>query len=74
MLWPTVNWGEAGKAHDSGTFMVELGVKIITWPSYYLLPIGAGLMAIVLIYRWLIYVTGAKSGLGEAPTVRQADG
>lgn len=63
------SWGEAGKAQNSGTFMVEHGVKIITWPSYYLLPIGAGLMAAVLVYRWLIYITGAKSGLGELPTV-----
>lgn len=66
------NWGEAGKAFNSGTFMVEQGVKIITWPSYYLLPIGAGLMAIVLIYRWLIYMTGAKSGLGEMPATAHA--
>lgn len=63
------SWGEAGKAQNSGTFMVEHGIKIITWPSYYLLPIGAGLMTIVLVYRWLIYMTGAKSGLGESPTV-----
>lgn len=60
---------EAGKAHDSGSFIVEQGVKIITWPSYYLLPIGAGLMTIVLIYRWIIYITGAKSGLGEVSTI-----
>lgn len=66
------NWGEAGKAYKSGTFMVEQGVKIITWPSYYLLPIGAGLMAVVLIYRWLIYITGAKSGLGELPVIENA--
>ncbi|MEP3330834.1 TRAP transporter small permease [Sedimentitalea sp.] len=63
------SWGEAGKAQNSGTFMVEHGIKIITWPSYYLLPIGAGLMTVVLVYRWLVYVTGAKSGLGESPTI-----
>lgn len=60
---------EAMKTYEAGTFMVEQGVKIITWPSYFLLPLGTGLMTAVLIYRWVLYVTGAKSGLGETPTV-----
>ena len=42
---------------------------MVIWPSYYLLPIGTGLMTAVLIYRWIIYITGAKSGLGEVKTV-----
>lgn len=62
-------WQEAGNAYNAGSFMIEQGFKVITWPSYYLLPIGTGLMTAVLIYRWLIYITGAKSGLGETPTV-----
>ncbi|MCH9674077.1 MAG: TRAP transporter small permease [Gammaproteobacteria bacterium] len=66
------SWGEARTTHESGTFMMEQGTKILTWPSYYLLPIGTGLMTIVLIYRWLIYVSGAKSGLGEVPTLQKA--
>lgn len=65
------SWGEAGKAQDSGTFIVEQGVKIITWPSYYLLPLGTGLMTAVVLYRWFLYITGARSGLGEASTVEQ---
>ena len=61
----------AGSSRDACAFMVELGMKIIIWPSYYLLPIGAGLMTAVLIYRWLLYVTGAKSGLREQPTLNE---
>lgn len=62
-------WLEAMRTFNSGTFMVEQGVKIITWPSYFLLPIGCGMMTAVVVYRWVIYITGAKSGLGEVPTV-----
>lgn len=60
---------EAMKTYEAGTFMVEQGVKIITWPSYFLLPLGTGLMTAAVIYRWVIYISGAKSGLGETPTV-----
>ena len=66
------SWGEARTTHEAGTFIMEQGTKIITWPSYYLLPIGAGLMTLVVIYRWLLYISGAKSGLGEVPTLEKA--
>ena len=65
-------WGEALTKHEIGTFIMEQGTKMITWPSYYLLPIGTGLMTVVLIYRWVIYITGANSGLGEVPTMEKA--
>lgn len=66
------SWLEARTAHESGTFIMEQSTKLITWPSYYLLPIGAGLMTLVLVYRFLVYLTGAKSGLGEVPTLAKA--
>tara|TARA_R110002096_G_scaffold378647_1_gene572722 strand:- start:240 stop:818 length:579 start_codon:yes stop_codon:yes gene_type:complete len=66
------SWNEAVRAQDSGTFIMEQSTKLLTWPSYYLLPIGTGLMVLVVLYRFLIYLTGAKSGLGEAPTLQKA--
>lgn len=65
-------WEEAVRAHETGTFMMEQGTKLITWPSYYLLPIGCGLMVLVVLYRFLLYLTGAQSGLGEVPTMQKA--
>ena len=59
-------WGDASKKLAIGAFKIEQGVKIPIWMSYYVLPIGFGLAMAVLIYRVLIMVTGAKSGLGEA--------
>lgn len=67
-------WQEALRAHGTGTFIMEQGTKLITWPSYYLLPIGTGLMTAVVLYRFLIYLTGAKSGLGEVPTLEKRPG
>jgi TRAP-type C4-dicarboxylate transport system permease small subunit len=65
-------WHEAVRAQGNGTFIMEQSTKLLTWPSYYLLPIGCGLMTVVLVYRFILYVTGAKSGLGEIPTLQKA--
>lgn len=65
-------WGEALRAHNTGTFIMEQSTKLLVWPSYYLLPIGCGLMTLVLVYRFILYATGAKSGLGEVPTMQKA--
>jgi len=66
------SWNEAMRTQEAGSFIMEQGTKLIVWPSYYLLPIGCGLMTVVLIYRFVIYLTGAKSGLGEVPTMQKA--
>jgi TRAP-type C4-dicarboxylate transport system permease small subunit len=64
-------WEEAERARATGTFIMEQSTKLLTWPSYYLLPVGCALMALVVVYRFLIYLTGAKSGLGEVPTLQK---
>lgn len=63
------SWVAANSSRDAGAFIVELGTKIMVWPSYYLLPVGAGLMTVVLIYRWLLYITGTTSGLTDPSTL-----
>ena len=68
------SWEEAVRAQATGTFIMEQSTKFLTWPSYYLLPIGCGLMALVVLYRFIIYLTGAESGLGEVPTLEKAAG
>lgn len=65
-------WGEAVRAQSNGTFIMEQSTKLLVWPSYYLLPFGCGLMTLVLTYRFILYLTGAKSGLGEVPTMQKA--
>ncbi len=65
-------WWEADRAHTNGTFIMEQSTKLLTWPSYYLLPLGCGLMVLVLTYRFILYLTGARSGMGEVPTMQKA--
>jgi len=49
-----------------GTFLMEVDWKVPIWASYFFLPVGFGLVVAVLVYRIVVTVTGAKSGLGEA--------
>ncbi|MEC9345538.1 MAG: TRAP transporter small permease [Pseudomonadota bacterium] len=58
-------WLEAMKKYDFGTFMIEQDVTFMIWPGYFVLPLGFGLFALVLLYRFACAVTGAASGLGE---------
>lgn len=54
LTWRT--WLEAMKKYGIGTFSYEEGIKIITWPSYFILPFGIALTVVVLIakLRWTL--------------------
>lgn len=60
-------WFEAMKKARVGSFIVEQSLAMPIWPSYFVLPIGFGLLAALLFYRVLVMVTGLSSGLGEEP-------
>jgi TRAP-type C4-dicarboxylate transport system permease small subunit len=48
-----------------GTFMMEVDWKIPIWASYFFLPVGFGLVIVVLLYKIFATISGAESGLGE---------
>ncbi len=50
-------WITAVKNYVTGTFVVALQVKIITWPGYFLPSIGFALAAAILAVRFLQIVT-----------------
>lgn len=49
---------DALKKLDLGSFIMEQGVKVLIWPGHFLLPIGAGLMVLMLAVRFACYLTG----------------
>mgnify|MGYP006278299205 CR=1 FL=1 len=55
---------EAILKFDTGTFAMEAGMRIPTWPAYFTLPIGFGLMLLVLSYKLICEVTGKTPALG----------
>lgn len=42
---------EANRKFGVGSFIMEQGTRIDTWPAYYLVPLGAGLMVVTLLYK-----------------------
>ena len=53
--------GEAANKHDIGAFVLEQGIAIPVWPSYYLLPIGAGLMCLTLLFKIVRHYTNHEN-------------
>lgn len=55
-----------------GAATVESGVKIATWPSYWLLPLGFGFMGLVIVLR-LVRVMRGEPARRPGPTFDEAD-
>ncbi|MEC9432116.1 MAG: TRAP transporter small permease [Pseudomonadota bacterium] len=63
LVWPM--WTEALKRFAAGSFELEAGEAMITWPPFFFLPLGFGLFSAVLLHRAVVLWTGAESGMGE---------
>jgi TRAP-type C4-dicarboxylate transport system permease small subunit len=59
------SWLTAVRNYDTGTFVVALQVKIITWPGYFLPPAGFALAAIIVTVRLLQIITGNEQPARE---------
>lgn len=58
-------WQEARTKQDIGSMIIQADTSIPVWPTAYALPIGCGLMTVVLVYKFFVYLFGARSGLDE---------
>lgn len=56
-------WEEAEKKRGIGAAIVQGNDSISIWITYYVLPLGCGLMALITIYKLLINCFGARTGL-----------
>ena len=54
---------EAFAKYLGGSFSIEAGGKIITWPTYLALPLGFGLMCIVATWKFIFLLMGRPHGL-----------
>jgi len=51
-------WHEAMSKHAIGAFQMENGLRLATWPLRFAAPLGYGLMCIVLVLKFVSYLTG----------------
>ena len=59
------SWLTAVRNYETGTFVVALQTKIITWPGYFLPPAGFALAAIIVAVRLLQIITGNEEPARE---------
>lgn len=67
------SWQEAWKQQAVGASVVQGDLNIPIWLSYFALPLGFGLMAVVVSYKFLVVLTGARSGLYSARAATDTD-
>jgi len=58
---------EALSKYALGTFSIEGQTRIITWPSYFLPPLGFGLMTLVAFCRFLLSLSPAAPEMPRTP-------
>lgn len=59
------NWSEALAKYRIGAAEMEGGLRIPTWPSYFILPIGFALIMAVLVYRIICIAGRRKPDFGD---------
>lgn len=58
-------WTEAVKKTNIGATMEQGSQRIEIWQSYWMVPLGAALMALIAAYRVITVLTGWRNGLNE---------
>lgn len=55
-------WEEAIAQYELGAFVMEGGFRLDTWPTYFFVPLGFGLMFVVAVWKLICLVTGRDNG------------
>lgn len=59
-------WSEALKKTAGGASIEQGSHMLPVWQSYWMVPLGAGLMALITVYRVITMITGWRNGLSES--------
>ncbi|MBV7407434.1 TRAP transporter small permease [Maritimibacter sp. DP1N21-5] len=54
-------WDEALSKYAAGTFEIERGQKIITWPVRFSAPLGYGFLSLLFALKFIAYLFGANA-------------
>lgn len=57
------SWQEAMNKYGIKASVVQGEDSLAVWPTYFLLPVGCFLMFLVVVYKFIVYLTGQESGL-----------
>lgn len=56
-------WEEAIGQYELGSFVMEGGFRLDTWPTYFFVSVGFALMLVVSVWKLICLLTGRNSGL-----------
>lgn len=67
-------WIEAMQKYRRGAYVVENDLILPIWFGYFTLPVGAGLLSIYLVLKFLAYLTGTPLEGARDKTVHTGEG
>lgn len=67
LLITWTSWHEAVAAYQKDAFVMAVGSRIPVWPTYYMIPVGCFLAAIIVVLRAVMMVI-------SPPSIRQTEG
>lgn len=67
-------WLESMKMFHSDSFQIEFGTKIIIWPAAFTAPLGFWLFALLLVFKFLAYLTGESADHYKSAYERELEG
>lgn len=60
------SWLEAMSKFDTSAKVIENNLPVPIWPGYFILPVGCGLITVVLFYKFAAYLFRLPNGLDGA--------
>ncbi|WP_418320856.1 TRAP transporter small permease [Piscinibacter sakaiensis] len=65
LMLTTQAWQQAMTKFASSAFVHEHGTRVVVWPSYFMLPVGFGLSAVVIAGRLVLALMGVPEAQDE---------
>lgn len=66
------SWQQAAAKLASNAFVMEQATQVSVWPSYYMLPVGFGLIALLTALKLFCLATGRPEPVAAAATEEDA--
>jgi TRAP-type C4-dicarboxylate transport system permease small subunit len=63
------SWGEAVAKFNTSARVIDSNLSILIWPGYFMLPIGCGLMTLVLLFRFFESWSSPRPATADAEAV-----
>ncbi len=67
LLLTVQSWQQAMHKVEINAYVVEQTSKILVWPAFFMLPVGFGLMTLLLVIKLILRITGGQEPRATEP-------